>query len=102
MPGMTDPVLRTVNLTKVYTDFWGRPRVEALSALNLEVQPGEVFGLLGPNGSGKTTTIKMLMGLVFPSRGRAEVLGRPVPDRQAKRRLGYLPESIEVSDRFGG
>ncbi|HEY4187829.1 MAG TPA: ABC transporter ATP-binding protein, partial [Polyangia bacterium] len=45
------------------------------------------------NGAGKTTTLKMLMGLIFPSRGRAEVLGRAVPDRQAKRRIGYLPET---------
>ena len=70
-----------------------RKRVEAVEAASFEVRRGEIFGYLGPNGSGKTTTLKMLMGLVFPTRGRAEVLGRTVPNREAKRKLGYLPES---------
>jgi ABC-2 type transport system ATP-binding protein len=89
---MADPVLRTVELTKVYTDFWGRPRVAALNGLNLDVQPGEVFGLLGPNGSGKTTTIKLLLGLLRPTSGDAFVFGRDPSDQAVKHRLGYLPE----------
>ena len=88
-----DAVIQTVGLTKRYRDFWGRPRVEALlSQLDLDVQPGEVFGLLGPNGSGKTTTIKLLLGLLQPSAGDAFVFGKDPGDNSAKRRLGYLPE----------
>ena len=86
------PVLKTVGLTKTYTDFWGRPRVTALSDLTLEVRPGEVFGLLGPNGGGKTTTIKLLLGLLRPTRGDAFVFGRDPGDRAAKQMIGYLPE----------
>jgi ABC-2 type transport system ATP-binding protein len=87
-----DAVLRTVGLSKVYADFWGRPRVAALTDLNLDVRPGEVFGLLGPNGSGKTTTIKLLLGLIRPSRGDAFVFGRDPSDLAVKNRIGYLPE----------
>lgn len=87
-----DAVLRTIGLSKTYKDFWGRPRVQALHPLDLDVQPGEVFGLLGPNGSGKTTTIKLLLGLLRPSAGDAFVFGRDPGDNEAKHRLGYLPE----------
>ncbi len=62
-------IIETRNLTKVYRDFWGRPKVQALKALDLKVHRGEIFGLLGPNGSGKTTTIKLLLGLALPHRG---------------------------------
>jgi ABC-2 type transport system ATP-binding protein len=90
---MTDIVLRAVDLAKTFHLGFFRKRVEAVKHASFDVRRGEVFGYLGPNGSGKTTTLKMLMGLVFPTHGRAEVLGRPVPNREAKRRLGYLPES---------
>jgi ABC-2 type transport system ATP-binding protein len=90
---MSDIVLRADGLAKTFHLGFFRKRVEAVKEASFDVHRGEVFGYLGPNGSGKTTTLKMLMGLVFPSRGRAEVLGRPVPNREAKRRLGYLPES---------
>ncbi len=90
---MSEVVLRADDLAKTFRLGFFRKRIEAVKQASFEVRRGEIFGYLGPNGSGKTTTLKMLMGLVFPSRGRAEVLGRPVPDRQAKRRLGYLPES---------
>jgi ABC-2 type transport system ATP-binding protein len=90
---MSDVVLLADGLAKTFHLGFFRKRVEAVKQASFDVRRGEVFGYLGPNGSGKTTTLKMLMGLVFPSRGRAEVLGRPVPNREAKRRLGYLPES---------
>ncbi len=93
MSAMSDIVLRADGLAKTFHLGFFRKRVEAVKEASFDVRRGEVFGYLGPNGSGKTTTLKMLMGLVFPSRGRAEVLGRPVPNREAKRRLGYLPES---------
>lgn len=68
-------------------------QVDAVRGLNLEVRRGEIFGLLGPNGSGKTTSIKMMMGLIFPTAGTIEVLGRSVGDVAVKARVGYLPEN---------
>jgi len=88
----TPPVIQAVGLTKVFKDFWRRARVRAVNDLDLEVQPGEVFGLLGPNGSGKSTTIKILLGLLHPTRGRVAVFGRPPEDVRIKARIGYLPE----------
>jgi ABC-2 type transport system ATP-binding protein len=88
-----DVVLRAEGLAKTFHIGFLRKRIEAVKEVSFEVRRGEVFGFLGPNGAGKTTTLKMLMGLIFPSRGRAEVLGLPVPSLAAKRRLGYLPET---------
>ena len=85
-------VIEAQNLTKVYRDFWGRPKVRALNALDLEVRKGEIFGLLGPNGSGKSTTIKLLLGLLFPTSGRAVVLGENATNVAKNERIGYLPE----------
>ena len=89
---MSDVIIETRNLTKVYRDFWGRQKVRALKALDLEVQQGEIFGLLGPNGSGKTTTIKLLLGLLFPTSGRALIFNREATDVKKNERIGYLPE----------
>jgi ABC-2 type transport system ATP-binding protein len=88
----TDVVIETRNLTKVYRDFWGRPKVRALNALDLQVRRGEIFGLLGPNGSGKSTTIKLLLGLLFPTNGQALVFGKDATDVGKNERIGYLPE----------
>jgi ABC-2 type transport system ATP-binding protein len=85
-------IIETRNLSKVYTDFWGRPKVEALRALDLKVNRGEIFGLLGPNGSGKTTTIKLLLGLLFPTRGDALIFNEPTTSVGKNERIGYLPE----------
>src|SRR5205823_66808 len=88
----SDVIVETRKLTKVYRDFWGRRKKTALRALNLEIRRGEIFGLLGPNGSGKTTTIKLLLGLLFPTDGEAFVFGRPAADVRKNERIGYLPE----------
>jgi ABC-2 type transport system ATP-binding protein len=88
----TDSVVETRNLSKVYRDFWGRQKVRALKALDLTIHRGEVFGLLGPNGSGKTTTIKLLLGLLFPTTGRALVFGQDATDVSKNERIGFLPE----------
>ncbi len=85
-------VIQAAGLTKVFRDFWRRARVRAVNNLDLDVAPGEVFGLLGPNGSGKSTTIKMILGLLHPSRGRVSVFNRPPDDVKIKARIGYLPE----------
>src|SRR3982074_272001 len=87
-----DAAVHTEHLTKVYKDFWGRPKVEALLDLNLTIHRGEVFGLLGPNGSGKSTTIKLLLGLIFASKGRASVLGQPAGSTTINEKIGFLPE----------
>jgi ABC-2 type transport system ATP-binding protein len=92
MSASNDKAVATFGLTKVYRDFWGRPKVTALDDLNLTIERGEVFGLLGPNGSGKSTTIKLLLGLLFPTLGTATVLGEPAGSSSVKQRLGFLPE----------
>ncbi|MDR1960378.1 MAG: ABC transporter ATP-binding protein [Planctomycetaceae bacterium] len=88
----SDIVVETKNLTKIYRDFWGRQKVRALKALDLQIKRGEVFGLLGPNGSGKTTTIKLLLGLLFPTSGEIQILGKSASDVTKNERIGYLPE----------
>ena len=88
----SEVVIETRNLSKVYRDFWGRQKVRALKALDLEVRRGKVFGLLGPNGSGKTTTIKLLLGLLYPTSGQALVLGRDATEVAKNEKIGYLPE----------
>ncbi|MFI4892423.1 MAG: ABC transporter ATP-binding protein [Phycisphaerales bacterium JB058] len=86
------PVVACQRLTKVFKDFWMRPRVRAVEDLSLEIMPHEIFGLLGPNGSGKSTTIKMILGLLNPTRGRLVVFGKSPSDVETKKRIGYLPE----------
>jgi len=88
----TDVVVETRSLTKIYRDFWGRKKKTALNALDLKIHKGEIFGLLGPNGSGKTTTIKLLLGLLFPSAGDGFVFGEPAAKVEKNERIGYLPE----------
>lgn len=87
-----DVVVETRSLTKVYRDFWGRKKKTALNALDLKIHKGEIFGLLGPNGSGKTTTIKLLLGLLFPTSGDAFVFNEPAAKVEKNERIGYLPE----------
>src|SRR5436309_7069355 len=87
-----DAAIHTEHLSKVYKDFWGRPKVEALLDLNLTIHKGEVFGLLGPNGSGKSTTIKLMLGLIFPTFGSATILGEPAGSTSINERIGFLPE----------
>ena len=79
-------------LTKVFKDFWGRPKARAVDNVDFEIRKGEVFGLLGPNGSGKSTTIKMLLGLLNPTKGHIEIFGHSPRHVQTKSRIGYLPE----------
>jgi ABC-2 type transport system ATP-binding protein len=84
--------IETFSLTKIFSDWWGRDRVRAVDDLNLKVRYNEVFGLLGPNGSGKTTTLKMLLGLLYPTKGKAVVLSGDGADPKISTRIGFLPE----------
>ena len=106
----TETVISAQCLTKVFKDFWGRPKARAVEGIDFDVKRGEVFGLLGPNGSGKSTTVKMLLGLLYPSGGRISVFGHSPRHVQTKSRIGYLPEesylyrylnSEETVDFFG-
>jgi ABC-2 type transport system ATP-binding protein len=81
-----EPVIVTHDLTKRFGS------TVALAGLDLTVGRGEVFGFLGPNGAGKTTAVKLLVGLTSPTSGSGRLLGAPLGDRAARRRLGYLPE----------
>ncbi len=85
-------VISLSGLTKDYTDFWGRPKLRAVEDLSFEVEEGEIFGLLGPNGSGKTTTMKVLLGLLKPTRGEVRVLGGSPADAGLRARMGFMPE----------
>ncbi|HIG80465.1 MAG TPA: ABC transporter ATP-binding protein [Verrucomicrobiales bacterium] len=104
-------IVRVDNLSKVFRDFWGRPKARAVNGVSFEVRAGEVFGLLGPNGSGKSTTIKMMLGLLNPTKGFIDMFGQSPRDVKTKERIGYLPEesylykylnSTETLDFFGG
>jgi ABC-2 type transport system ATP-binding protein len=97
-------------LTKVFKDFWGRPKARAVDNVDFEVRQGEVFGLLGPNGSGKSTTVKLMLGLLYPTKGHIEVFNHSPRHVATKSRIGYLPEesylyrylnSHETLDFFG-
>jgi len=80
------PAIRTHELAKRYGS------ITALAGLTMTIPRGDVFGFLGPNGAGKTTAVKLLLGLTPPTSGDAEVLGAAIGDREALRRVGYLPE----------
>jgi len=81
-------IVRVDNLTKVFRDFWGRPKARAVNGVSFEVRAGEVFGLLGPNGSGKSTTIKMMLGLLNPTKGFIDMFGQSPRDVKTKERIG--------------
>jgi ABC-2 type transport system ATP-binding protein len=88
-----DPIIEVRGLRKVYHTPLSRRRVVAVDGISFAVEPGEIFGFVGPNGAGKTTTIRILMGLIRPTAGGARLFGHPVPSRQARARIGFLPEA---------
>jgi ABC-2 type transport system ATP-binding protein len=94
--------IRTEDLSKTYKTAWGKKETSAVKMLNLEVRQGEIFGLLGPNGAGKTSTIHLLLNLIRPTTGVAFLFDRPVTDTEVHRRLGYLPESVNLHTYYRG
>jgi len=89
-------------LVKVFGRPFRRGGVRAVAGLDLEVARGRIFGLLGPNGSGKTTTILMLLGLLKPTSGRALILDHPAGHKEARRRTGFLPEETRLYEFLTG
>ncbi len=89
---MNSPVIITKNLTKHFGDF------TAVNGINFEAKRGEIFGFLGPNGSGKTTTIRMMLGLLSPSSGDVQALGMSVKGNQAElqQRTGYMSQRFSL------
>jgi len=91
-----DVVLEVKGLRKVFHIGFFRKRVEAVNGTSFNVRRGEIFGLLGPNGAGKTTTIKSILRLIFPTEGDIRIFGRSGGDREAAKRVGYMPENPYV------
>jgi ABC-2 type transport system ATP-binding protein len=93
---MSDAIVEARGLTKLY----GSKR--AVDGIDFDLFPGEIVGLLGPNGSGKTTTILMMLGLTEPSAGAISILGHnPLTDPlEVKRRVGYLPDAVGFYDHL--
>ena len=91
---MTEPIIHTENLTRLFGDF------VAVDHVSFQVNPGEVVGYLGPNGSGKTTTIRMLLGLLEPSDGQATVLGYDAfrQSEEVRARAGYMSQKFALYD----
>ncbi|HSW36258.1 MAG TPA: ABC transporter ATP-binding protein [Candidatus Limnocylindrales bacterium] len=89
-------IIETFDLTKQFNGRGGCQEV------NLEVEPGKIFGFLGPNGAGKSTLVKTLVGLLHPTSGTATVLGQPLRDTASKQKIGYLPENFKYHDWMSG
>ena len=108
--GAGEIIIQTTDLRKVYRPPFAREGKTALQGLTIDVRQGEIFGLVGPNGSGKTTTLKLLLGLIKPTSGQVSVFGRGPDDVAVKKRIGFLPDgpyfydylnSYEVLDFYG-
>ncbi len=93
MASSAEPVIVVEGLAKTFLQGFFRRRVEAVRGVSFEVRSGEIFGFVGPNGSGKTTVIKMLTGLIAPTSGRATLFGEPIPSAKARARIGFSPEN---------
>jgi len=90
---LADLAIDVRDLTKTYRTPFARRKVDALRGVTFTVEKGHIFGFVGPNGAGKTTTIRTLMGLIRPTSGSVKILGKEIPSREARFKLGFLPES---------
>jgi ABC-2 type transport system ATP-binding protein len=84
--------------TKGLTKYYSRGKIHALDDFSITVEPGQIFSLLGPNGAGKTTLIKLLTGIVHPTRGSANILGTPISNHHVHSEIGYLAENHRFPD----
>ena len=94
----SEAAIETSHLRKEYGGRAGGGGFVAVQDLSFSVPRGQVFGFLGPNGAGKTTTINMLLGNIKPTSGEASLLGRPIGDREARAKMGFLPEKFQFHD----
>jgi ABC-2 type transport system ATP-binding protein len=100
---VADPAIETIDLRKTYVEgLFRNKRQEALKGVSLRVERGEIFGLLGGNGAGKTTFIKTLLGIIRKTSGEAKLLGFPAGDRRGRKLVGYLPENLRVPRHLTG
>jgi ABC-2 type transport system ATP-binding protein len=97
----SEGVVEIRNLTKIYSLMWGK-EIVAVSDLTLSVNPGETLAIVGPNGSGKTTTLKILLGMLFPTEGEVTLFGRTPGDPEVQRHIGYLPEAPYFHEYLNG
>lgn len=95
---MTSPAISAEGLSKTFIREWTRERVEAVHEVSFSIAEGEVFGFIGANGAGKSTTIKILTGVLRPSGGSARLFGHDVSEPEARIGLGYVPENPGVYD----
>ena len=95
-------VLQTDGLSKVYRSLFTRAGVRALDDLDLRIRQGETYSIVGPNGSGKTTTLKIILGLISPTSGTTTIFGSKIADLSVRERLGFLPEDAYLYDCFNG
>jgi ABC-2 type transport system ATP-binding protein len=101
--GASNTAIEVVDLSKTYQEgLVFRKLHQALSHVSLSVNRGEVFGLLGPNGAGKTTLIKILLGILHPNLGKAQVLNMAAGSKDARRKIGYLPENLVFARHHTG
>jgi len=97
-----ETVLEIEGLTKIYRSLFTPSGVKAVDGLSLSVRRGETYSIVGPNGSGKTTTLKILLGLIFPTAGSTSIFGKSISDLSVRERLGFLPEDAYLYDCFNG
>jgi ABC-2 type transport system ATP-binding protein len=95
-------VLQVEGLTKIYRSLFTPVGVKAVDNLNLSVRRGETYSIVGPNGSGKTTTLKLILGLIFPTAGSTTIFGSSIADLSVRERIGFLPEDAYLYDVFNG
>jgi ABC-2 type transport system ATP-binding protein len=96
------PAITLDHISRSFKNHFWENKKKVLQDISLEVLPGEVFGFLGPNGAGKTTTIKIITGLIRPDAGTVRVFGEHAESLQAKKRLGFLPESPYFYEHLTG
>lgn len=97
-----ETVLQLEGLTKVYQSFLTPVGIKAVDGLNIGIRRGETYSIVGPNGSGKTTTIKIALGLIFPTAGSVTLFGKAITDLSVRERIGFLPEDAYLYEVFNG